>query len=177
MYKKGVDPLVVEQTKTILALIKDDILCETDSVKLQIQKVHSEAVDPEFAHPDEDACFDLFAVEEVVIAPGEREEVHSGWKMAVPQGWEILVRTRSGMGFKKGLRAHPGTVDSGFRGEISAMVYNLSNEEQVIEKGQGFCQVAVRRVPRVVIEEVEELPESKRGEDGFGSSDDAEEIV
>ena len=94
-----------------------------------------------------------------------------GLKMELPMGWEATFRTRSSFGIKNCLRVHPGTIDAGFRGELSVAVYNMSSEPVLIKKGQGVAQVAIRPVPKVNIIEGAIGLNSQRGEKGFGSSD------
>lgn len=100
-----------------------------------------------------------------------KEFVPVGLKMELPLGWEATFRTRSGAGVKKSLRIHPGTIDAGYRGDLAVAVYNMSGSPELIKKGQGIAQVAIRPVPKVTIIEGQVELNSQRGEKGFGSSD------
>lgn len=94
-----------------------------------------------------------------------------GLKMELPEGWEATFRTRSGMGVKRKMRVHPGTIDAGYRGDLAVAVYNMGSTPELIKKGTGVAQVAIRPVPKVnIVEGTVEL-NSQRGEKGFGSSD------
>lgn len=140
-------------------------------VKVKIKRIHPEAVIPSYAKRG-DAGFDLSSVEDVVLCPGERALVKTGLSIAVPIGYELQVRPRSGLALKHGITVlnSPGTVDSGYRGEIGAILINHSNEWFHITKGMRIAQGVVSEIPRVVFEEVKELPKSERGTNGFGSS-------
>jgi dUTP pyrophosphatase len=94
-----------------------------------------------------------------------------GLKMELPEGWEATFRTRSGMGVKKNMRVHPGTIDAGYRGDLAVAVYNMNNKPELIKKGTGAAQVAIRPVPKINIVEGTVDPNTQRGEKGFGSSD------
>ena len=94
-----------------------------------------------------------------------------GLKMQIPMGWEATFRSRSSFGVKQAMRVHPGTIDAGYRGELSVAVYNMGSEPVLIKKGQGVAQVAVRPVPKVKVVEGTVDNDSERGSKGFGSSD------
>jgi dUTP pyrophosphatase len=128
---------------------------------------------PERATRDS-AGFDLRArVEhETEIAPGERCLVPTGIAIALPDGYEAQVRPRSGLALKSGVTLvnSPGTIDSDYRGEIAVIMINHGQESVRIERGDRIAQLVVQRIPRISLEEVESLPESARGEGGFGHS-------
>jgi dUTP pyrophosphatase len=110
----------------------------------------------------------------LVIGPGERALVPTGFAMAMPEGFEAQVRPRSGLAIKQGLTLlnSPGTVDSDYRGEVGVVLVNLGQESVTISRGDRIAQLVVQRIPRVRISEVEALPDSKRGTGGFGHTGD-----
>jgi dUTP pyrophosphatase len=116
---------------------------------------------------------DLFASleeEEITLPPGERRLIPTGIAIALPAGYEAQVRPRSGLALKHGvtLLNSPGTVDADYRGEIGVIMINLGDEPFAIRDGDRIAQLVVHQVCRAELHEVEELPESKRGEGGFG---------
>ena len=118
------------------------------------------------------AGFDLLAhVEDrVEILPGERALVPTGVAIALPDGYEAQVRPRSGLALRKGLTLvnTPGTIDADYRGEIRLIVINHGTEPVVVRRGDRLAQLVVHRLPRIVLEEVDVLPDSERGGGGFG---------
>jgi dUTP pyrophosphatase len=127
---------------------------------------------PAAAHPG-DAGLDLRAAEPVKVAPGERAMIPTGLAVAIPDGHAGLVLPRSGLASKQGLTLAnaPGLIDAGYRGEVIVAVVNLDREQSVtIEAGDRIAQLVVIAVPEVAPSFVEELPASRRGEGGFGSS-------
>jgi dUTP pyrophosphatase len=118
------------------------------------------------------AGLDLFASleKEVTLAPGERLLVPTGIAIALPAGYEAQVRPRSGLALKHGvtLLNTPGTVDADYRGEIGVIMINMGAGPFVIKDGDRIAQLVIHQVIHAELEEVEELPESTRGEGGFG---------
>lgn len=118
------------------------------------------------------AGFDLMACVEgdVEIAPGDRTLVPTGIAVALPAGYEAQIRPRSGLALEHGLTLlnAPGTVDADYRGEVRLIVINLGDHPVTLRRGDRLAQMVVHRLPDVVLEEVEELPGSERGEGGFG---------
>jgi len=118
------------------------------------------------------AGFDLHAAvsESVVLAPGERALIPSGFAMAMPRELEAQIRPRSGLAYKHGITClnSPGTIDADYRGEVKVLLINLGQEPFTIERGERIAQMVFQRVPQVSLEEVEELSDTSRGEGGFG---------
>ncbi|MDR2199156.1 MAG: dUTP diphosphatase [Deltaproteobacteria bacterium] len=114
------------------------------------------------------ACLD----DPVVLAPGERRLVPTGWAVAVPFGYEGQVRPRSGVAAKKGLTVinTPGTIDSDYRGEIFLAMVNLDSVPQELKRGDRLAQLVVSKVERPEVEIADELPATERGSGGFGST-------
>ena len=141
-------------------------------IELPIQRLRPDAVVPGRAYSG-DAGLDLSACERVELAPGERALVPTGLAVAIPEGYAGFVQPRSGLAAKHGISIvnTPGLVDSGYRGEL---LVNLVNTDQrdafVVEPGMRIAQLVILPVPPVELVEVDELPASERGTDGFGSS-------
>lgn len=139
------------------------------SMKVQITKIKDNAVIPKYAHKG-DAGVDLYACEEYMLKPGDRILVSTGIKIAVPEGYEAQVRPRSGLALKHGISIcnTPGTIDSGYRGEVRVILINHGKDEFMVEEGMRIAQMIINKVEEVEFEEVDELDETTRGEGGFG---------
>ncbi|TDC95099.1 dUTP diphosphatase [Saccharopolyspora aridisoli] len=127
---------------------------------------------PEYAKPG-DAGADLVTTRDVVLEPGERALVGTGVAVALPEGYAGFVHPRSGLAAKTGLSVvnTPGTIDSGYRGEIKVCLINHDRVQPVsLRRGDRIAQLVVQRVERAVFSEVDELPESLRGTGGHGST-------
>ncbi|KIL34887.1 deoxyuridine 5'-triphosphate nucleotidohydrolase [Cohnella kolymensis] len=118
------------------------------------------------------AGFDLHAAvtEPLVLAPGERALVPAGFAMAMPAELEAQIRPRSGLAYKHGITClnTPGTIDADYRGEVKVLLINLGQEPFTIQRGERIAQMVFQRVPHVWLEEVDALPDTPRGEGGFG---------
>ncbi|MEK9161487.1 MAG: dUTP diphosphatase [Patescibacteria group bacterium] len=136
---------------------------------IKFQKILDEAIIPHYSHQG-DAGMDIFSAEDAVIKAGERRSVRTGVKMELPEGLVGLVWDKSGLALKNGLKTMAGVIDASYRGEIIIVLANLSNQDYKIEKGQKIAQMLIQKVEQVKIEEARELSETKRGEDGFGST-------
>ena len=108
----------------------------------------------------------------IVLESLERTLIPTGLFIELPVGYEAQVRPRSGLAYRKGLSLAntPGTIDSDYRGEIKAIMVNLSSETQTIEPGERIAQIVIAKHERVTWDSVETLEDSKRGEGGFGST-------
>ena len=141
-------------------------------IELPIRRLRPDAQVPTRAY-DGDAGIDLAACDRVELAPGERALVSTGLAVAIPAGYAGYVQPRSGLATKHGISIvnTPGLVDSGYRGELLVNLLNTDPREPfVVEPGMRIAQLVVLAVPEVDPVEVEELPESDRGDRGFGSS-------
>ncbi len=120
------------------------------------------------------AGLDLIAAvtEPVVLAPGQRALVPTGLAIALPPGYELQVRPRSGLALKNGivLPNSPGTVDEDYRGELQVIVMNAGSEPFTITRGMRIAQAVLAPVVRIAWREADVLPETARGEGGFGST-------
>ena len=108
----------------------------------------------------------------MTLASGERFPVPLGFCMAIPEGYEVQVRPRSGLALKHGISVpnSPGTIDSDYRGEVHALLINLGNEPFVIERGMRICQLVPAAVTRASLTVVDGLDATERGAGGFGST-------
>ena len=137
-----------------------------------VRRLHADAVLPTYAK-DGDAGADLTSVAEVTLEPGERALVPTGVAIALPPGWVGLVHPRSGLAARHGVSVvnAPGTVDSGYRGEILVNLVNLDRERAVtLAAGDRIAQLVLQEVGTGDFVEVDSLPGSLRGETGHGSS-------
>jgi len=142
-----------------------------EAMKIQIQRIRD--IELPVYHHGGDSGMDLVNADETVtILPGERALIPAGIKVAVPKGYEIQIRSRSGLALKKGLMVlnSPGTIDAGYRGEIGVILLNTSNEAAEIKHGARIAQAVLQKVEFIEWEEVRELPDSTRGDGGFGST-------
>ena len=133
---------------------------------------HGEGL-PRPAYTTSDAAgMDVVSAEDVTIAPGARHAVATGIAVAIPQGFEIQVRPRSGLALKHGITVAnaPGTVDSDYRGEVKAILINHGNAPFEIRRGDRVAQLVLAPVTLASWLPVEELDETERGEGGFGST-------
>jgi len=127
---------------------------------------------PSYAHPG-DAGADLRARVDVELAPGQRALVPTGVSIALPFGYVALIHPRSGLATKHGLTIvnAPGTVDAGYRGEISVTLLNTDAAEPIrLKRGDRIAQMVIQRVETAEFEPVAELSDSVRGAGGFGST-------
>ena len=118
------------------------------------------------------AGMDVVSAEDVTIAPGARHPVATGLSVAIPQGYEIQVRPRSGLAFKHGITVPntPGTIDSDYRGELKVLLINHGTEDFAIARGDRVAQLVLAPVVQAAWSEVDELDATERGAGGFGST-------
>src|SRR3989344_3793772 len=138
-------------------------------MQLKVKKVDPSAKLPTHGHPG-DAGVDLYALENVVFAPGKQERVRTGIAVEIPEGHVGLIWDKSSISFNLGLTLMGGVIDSRFRGEIVASLLNTSGKEVMLEKGQKFAQMIVQRFEHMDIQEVGEISKTVRGEGREGST-------
>jgi dUTP pyrophosphatase len=141
-------------------------------VKLQVQRLRPDAVLPGRAYAG-DAGLDLVACEQVTLEPGERASVGTGLAVAIPEGYAGFVQPRSGLAARHGITIvnTPGLIDAGYRGEVVVILLNTDAREPfTVEPGMRIAQLVLMEVAAADPVEVDALPESERGERGFGSS-------
>ena len=140
-------------------------------MKLSFKRIHHDAVLPSYAHPG-DAGMDVRSVEDLVIPAGGRALVHTGLVAAIPDGYELQVRSRSGLALKSGVAVlnSPGTVDAGYRGEIGVILANFGDGGFAVKKGDRIAQLVAAPVTVAEISETAEVDVTARGAGGFGST-------
>ena len=108
----------------------------------------------------------------VILGAGERLAIPTGFAIAVPAGYEAQIRPRSGLALKHGVTVAnaPGTIDSDYRGEVAILLVNLGNQDFIIERGMRIAQMVVAPVTQVIPAASDSLPDTDRGEGGFGST-------
>ena len=138
---------------------------------LGFKRIHPDAVLPAYAHPS-DAGMDVRSVEELVIPAGKRALVHTGLVVLLSPLYEAQVRPRSGLALKFGVTVlnTPGTIDSGYRGEIGVILANFGDADFIVKKGDKIAQLVIAPVTQPEVCEVSEIDETDRGAGGFGST-------
>ena len=143
------------------------------SITVKVLKRKSDIPLPQYETPSS-AGMDARAeiAEDVVIQPLKRKLIPTGLKVSIPPGYTLDVDSRSGLAVKNGIFVlnAPGIVDADYRGDIGVIVANLGEEPFTIKRGDRICQLLLRKVERVVWEEVDELDATHRGQGGFGST-------
>lgn len=141
-------------------------------IAIEFKLLHELAQAPSYAH-DGDAGADLVCVEDVTLAPGERMLVPTGVAIALPAGYVGLVHPRSGLANKHGISIvnTPGTIDSGYRGELKICLINLDSTETVsLPAGSRIAQLVIQEVTTAKFLQVEDLDDTERSDKGFGST-------
>ncbi len=137
-------------------------------MELKVNKIHPEAKLPQYSHKG-DAGLDLFSSVDCVLEKGELQPVPTGIRMAIPEGHVGLIWDKSGISLK-GVHRLAGVIDSGYRGEVRVVMANLGGESFEVKKGMKIAQLLVQPVLEVEVVETEDLEETSRGENGFGST-------
>lgn len=138
---------------------------------VKVKILNQDAKLPQY-QTEEAAGFDLHSVDEKTIKAGERDVVKTGLAVALPKGYELQVRPRSGLALKNGITVlnTPGTVDSDYRGELMVILLNTSKEDFVIKKGDRIAQAVIKEILQADFSVVEEPDSTERGSGGFGST-------
>lgn len=144
-----------------------------DRVEVQVKRLNNGAGLPLPNYASDGAAgMDICAAEGLVLKIGKRHAVATGFAFAIPHGYEVQVRPRSGLALKHGITClnTPGTVDSDYRGEVKVILANLGDEEFTIERGDRIAQLVVAPVTHAAMLEVDALDDTARGSGGFGST-------
>ena len=143
------------------------------TVRIQITRLpHGHGLPlPSYATPGA-AGMDVVAAEDLDLAPGQRHAVATGFRLAIPEGYEIQVRPRSGLAFKHGISVPntPGTIDSDYRGELKILLINHGPAPFPIRRGDRIAQLVTALVTLAAFDEVADLGDTHRGAGGFGST-------
>ena len=142
-------------------------------IEIELQRLpHGEGL-PAPAYATEGAAgLDVVSAEDLTLAPGKRHAVATGFSIAIPEGYEVQVRPRSGLALKHGITClnTPGTIDHDYRGEVKVILANLGSEPFEVRRGERIAQLVPAPVQHARFAEVVELDETARGEGGFGST-------
>ena len=138
---------------------------------LNYKKVVDNAIEPKYATLGS-ACFDFFAIESATVEPHSTHHFRSGLSFEVPDGYVLLLYSRSGMGFKSGIRFCNcvGVIDSDYRGEVKIGLTNDSDVSYMVNSGDRIAQGMLVEIPQVSLREQHQLSETERGIGGFGST-------
>lgn len=141
---------------------------------VSFKKLHTDSKAPTYAY-NSDSGFDLFSTVEIVLPPFGRALVPTGLSFDLPVGYEMQIRTKSGLAINQGLMVlnSPGTVDRGYQGEIKVIVFNTNNHELIIPKGMKVGQGVICPVltgEDILFDQVNEFEPKERGDNGFGST-------
>lgn len=145
----------------------------TSAVSVEIMRLSHGAGLPLPAYATSGAAgMDVVSAEDVTLAPGARHAVATGLALAIPEGYEVQVRPRSGLALKHGITVPntPGTIDSDYRGELKVILINLGAEPFTIQRGDRIAQLVLAPVVQAAWDEVSELDATTRGDGGFGST-------
>ncbi len=138
-------------------------------LRVRIKRLDPDVPLPCYAHPD-DAALDLYARTAVTLAPGERAQVPTGIAMHIPDGYVGFVWDKSGLSHTHGMKTLGGVIDAGYRGEVMVGVVNLGSEPYTFARHHKVAQLFIQERAAVAVEEVRDLEDSIRGEQGFGST-------
>lgn len=141
-------------------------------INVQVKRIDKDLPLPRYAY-DGDAGLDLLSAVDITLQPLTRALIPTGLAVAIPNGYAGFVQPRSGLALKAGLSMAntPGLVDSNYRGELKIIAVNLDSSEAIhIARGDRVAQLVIQEVPVVNLVEVQELDDTDRGEQGFGSS-------
>lgn len=138
---------------------------------VKVKILNPDAIIPKY-QTEEAAGFDLHSIEDKTVKAGEREVIKTGLAVALPKGYELQVRPRSGLALKNGITVlnTPGTVDSDYRGELMVILFNTSKEDFAVKKGERIAQAIIKEILQADFAVVEELDSTERGVGGFGST-------
>lgn len=142
-------------------------------VTIKIKLLDRTIPSPSYAHRG-DAGLDLYSTVDCELKPFERKKIPTGIKISIPDGYAGFIQPRSGIAYKNGIGLvnSPGLIDSGYRGEICAILINYDTKNTFkIKKGDKICQMVIKKTEEVDLKIVEELDSTQRGEGGFGSTD------
>lgn len=145
----------------------------SDKVEIRVKRLNNGAGLPLPVYASAGAAgMDVCAAEALTLKPGKRAAVPTGFAFAIPHGFEIQVRPRSGLALKHGITClnTPGTIDCDYRGEVKVILANLGDEEVSFERGDRIAQLVVAEAPQAKVTEVEALDDTARGAGGFGST-------
>ena len=141
-------------------------------MKIKIKVIENGKI-PEFKRKG-DACCDCYVrlsdnLDSISIPPNSRYLVNLGFALELPEGYEAIIRPRSGLS-SRGIDVCIGTIDSNYRGEVKSCIVNNSDVDYQVYHNDRICQLAIRKIENIIFEQVDNLSETNRGDNGFGSS-------
>lgn len=154
--------------------LEQDMLNYSPKLDLGYTKLSIDAIEPTYNY-ESDSGFDLYSTEEIVLPPFGRALIPTGLAFEIKDGYEIQVRSKSGLAINQGLMVlnSPGTVDNGYIGEVKVILFNVNNHEVTIKKGMKVAQAVLTSVVNgkwVNLEKKSQLTNKERGDNGFGST-------
>lgn len=143
----------------------------TNKIYIKVKKLNDKAILPKYAH-EGDAGMDVYSTMDAILAPGKIALINTGIALEIPSGYEIQVRPRSGLALNNSITVlnAPGTIDSGYRGEIGVILINHGETSFHINQGMKIAQLVVSKYETIQLIESDYLCESERQTNGFGSS-------
>lgn len=142
-------------------------------IEIELKRLpHGEGLPAPAYATDGAAGMDVVAAEDLTLAPGRRHAVATGFAIAIPPGYEVQVRPRSGLALKNGITClnTPGTIDEDYRGEVKVILANLGDQPFEVRRGERIAQLVPAPVLKASFRDVSELSETSRGAGGFGST-------
>ncbi len=142
-------------------------------IEIELKRLpHGEGLPAPAYATDGAAGLDVVAAEDLTLAPGQRNAVATGFAIAIPPGYEVQVRPRSGLALKNGITClnTPGTIDEDYRGEVKVILANLGDQPFEVRRGERIAQLVPAPVLKATFREVKQLSETGRGTGGFGST-------
>ena len=178
--ESGIEPEddYIKELEGIFGMSIDEMERETEillkSKTLGVELIHKDAKFPSYAYPS-DSGFDLYSTIDYTLPPFGRALIPTGIKLSIPDECEIQVRPKSGLAMNQGITVlnTPGTVDSGYNGEIKVIVFNTNNHEVIITKGMKIAQAVLCPVVNgeyVNLNPIDKIEDKDRGDNGFGST-------
>ena len=176
----GIEPELdyIKQLEDMLGMSVEEMNRETEitlrTKRLGVELIHEDAKFPSYAYPS-DSGFDLYSTIDYKLSAFERALIPTGLKLSIPDEYEIQVRPKSGLAINQGLTVlnTPGTVDSGYNGEIKVIMFNTNNHEVIVTKGMKIAQAVLCPVVNgtfVQLEQIDKIEDKDRGDNGFGST-------
>ncbi len=148
-------------------------MTEQSSITIEVQRLPNGGGLPLPGYASAGAAgMDVVAAESLTLRAGARAAIATGFAIAIPDGWEVQVRPRSGLALHHGISClnSPGTIDSDYRGEVKIILANLGQEDFAVKRGERIAQLVPQRVTRAHLVEVASLSATERGAGGFGST-------
>jgi len=176
----GIEPDLdyIKQLEDMLGMSVEEMNRETEitlrTKHLGVELIHEDAKFPSYAYPS-DSGFDLYSTIDYKLPAFGRALIPTGLKLSIPDEYEIQVRPKSGLAINQGLTVlnTPGTVDSGYNGEIKVIMFNTNNHEVIVTKGMKIAQAVLCPVVNgtfVQLEQIDKIENKDRGDNGFGST-------